>query len=78
MGLEDVVYLGVAPLRIDLLRRIDGVEAAHVFARAVDAEVAGVRFKVIARDDLIANKRAAGRPQDLIDADVLERAGTRR
>lgn len=75
---EDVVYLGVAPLRIDLLRRIDGVDANEAFARGVDAEVAGARFRVIALDDLIVNKRAAARPQDLVDVDALVRVGARR
>jgi len=30
---------------------------------------------VIGREDLIRNKRATGRPQDLVDADRLERHG---
>jgi hypothetical protein len=33
---------------------------------------------VIAREDLLTNKRAAGRPQDLADVDVLERQAERR
>jgi len=33
----------------------------------------GVEHVVIALDDLIANKRAAGRPQDLADVAKLER-----
>jgi hypothetical protein len=40
--------------------------------------VAGARFRVIALDDLIVNKRAAARPQDLVDADALVRVGARR
>jgi hypothetical protein len=32
-----------------------------------------VRIRVIALDDLIANKRAAGRPQDVADVANLER-----
>lgn len=75
---EDIVYLGVAPLRIDLLRRIDGVDANEAFARAVDADVSGARFRVIALDDLIANKRAAARPQDLVDAEALARVAAKR
>jgi predicted nucleotidyltransferase len=70
---SDIVFMGQPPLRIDLLRTIDGVEAEELFARAVSAEIDGVPLRVIALDDLIANKRVAGRPQDLIDADFLER-----
>jgi hypothetical protein len=39
--------------------------------------VFGVAVPVISLDDLIANKRAAGRPKDLIDAAELERIRVR-
>jgi len=78
MASDDVVYLGAPPLRIDMLRRIDGVEAEEVLARAVDVEIGDLRFKVIALDDLITNKRAAGRAQDLVDVTALERIRSRR
>lgn len=77
MGHEDVVFLGAPPLRVDLLRRVDGLDAGEAFARAVHAEVGGLRFRVIALDDLITNKRAAARPQDLVDAEALERLRAR-
>jgi predicted nucleotidyltransferase len=73
----EIAYLGQPPLRIDLLREIDGVDTPGVFARAQAASWGGVAVKIIALDDLIANKRAAGRPQDLIDADLLERVKQR-
>lgn len=58
----EVAYLGQPPVRIDLLRTIEGVDLHGLFARAV----------VISLDDLIANKRAVGRRQDLLDAELLE------
>ncbi len=69
---DEIVYLGQPPLRIDLLRSIDGIEPQALFAEAVEALVDGVRFRVIALGHLLANKRAAGRPQDVIDAEFLE------
>lgn len=70
---NDIVYLGQPPLRIDLLRTIDGVDPEGLAARAVVTEIDGVALRVIDLSDLISNKRAAGRPQDLIDAELLER-----
>lgn len=67
-----IVQLGVAPNRIDLITLIDGV----TFDEAWDGRVAG-RFgrepvSYIGRREFLRNKRAAGRPQDLADIDALE------
>lgn len=70
---DDIVYLGQPPLRIDLMRRIDGVSTKQVMENAVETDLDGVRVRIIALSDLIANKLASGRPQDLIDAEYLER-----
>lgn len=70
---DEIVYLGQPPQRIDLLRRIDGVATADVFAHAVQTTLAGVDVKVIALADLIVNKKASGRAQDLLDVATLER-----
>ena len=73
LGETDVAYLGQPPLRIDILRRIDGVDESALFDHAVRTSWNGVAVSVIGLDDLIANKRACARPQDLIDAELLER-----
>ncbi|MBX3207706.1 MAG: nucleotidyltransferase [Labilithrix sp.] len=75
---SEIVFLGQPPLRVDFLRAIDGVSSEALFAQAVATEVEGIRLKVLSLDHLIANKRAAGRPQDLIDAAFLERVRARR
>lgn len=69
----EIVFMGQPPLRVDFLRAIDGVSSEELFAEAVEAEVDGTRLKVISLPHLIQNKRAAGRPQDLADAEFLER-----
>jgi hypothetical protein len=74
LGETEVAWMGQPPLRIDLLRSIDGVSADELFRDALGIELDGVRLRVISKSHLIANKRAAGRPQDLIDADILARA----
>jgi hypothetical protein len=63
------------PNRIDVLQRIDGVtfdEAwAHRIEGVFDEEIVA---SVISREDLIRNKLAAGREQDLLDVKVLRAA----
>lgn len=72
------LVLGQPPLRFDLLRTIDGVDSAQLFGDAIRARIDGISVSVISLDALIANKRAAGRPQDLIDAEMLEAMLARR
>ncbi len=70
--LGKVVQLGVAPNRIDIVNSIDGVDFATAWERRLESEYAGVPLLVIHRRDLVANKRASGRPQDLLDVQHLE------
>jgi predicted nucleotidyltransferase len=68
------LQIGVAPVRIDVLTEISGVSFAEAWPAHIEAEFAeGVRCAVIGLDDLLKNKRAAGRPQDIADVDALER-----
>jgi len=69
----EVVYLGVPPVRIDILRQADGIDTEQVIQRAGFIALADLTVPVISLEDLIANKRAAGRQQDLADAILLER-----
>ena len=57
----------------DILSAISGVAYEDAVSRVVRMEVDGLSLKVIALDDLIANKRASGRPKDLVDAMTLEK-----
>jgi uncharacterized nucleotidyltransferase DUF6036 len=47
-------------------------------ARAEAIDIEGAEVRVASIDDMIAMKRAAGRPQDLIDVEALEIAKRRR
>ena len=72
---DEIVWMGRVPARVDLLLSIPGVEFASAWPRRVVVELGGARAQVIGREDLIANKRAVGRPQDKRDVRALERAG---
>ncbi len=66
--------MGSPPFRIEILTEVSGVRFEHAWPRRETFALDGVRCFVISRADLLANKRAAGRPQDLADVDFLERA----
>ena len=72
LGAREIAYLGQPPLRIDLMREIDGVDAAEVARNAVEMQWDGLAVRVIGLPELLANKKAAGRPRDLADAARLE------
>lgn len=69
---DTVVQLGLPPLRVDLLTAISGVPDFGVaWSRRREAPVAGRSVPFLGREDLIANKRAAGRLKDLADLEAL-------
>src|SRR5260370_27926710 len=69
---NQMIQLGRAPNRIDLLTTISGVTTDEAFATKLTAELDGIPVFVLGKDALVRNKRAVGRPQDLADLDVLE------
>ncbi|MFO0889244.1 MAG: hypothetical protein U0790_08900 [Isosphaeraceae bacterium] len=64
--------IGRPPARVDILMSIDGVSFAEAWRARVPTEFGEVPTQVIPRKHLILNKRASGRPLDLIDATSLE------
>jgi len=64
---DQIIQLGVAPYRIDLLTGIDGVQFENAWLSRVPGEIDGLSVDFLARDLLIQNKLAAGRPQDIAD-----------
>lgn len=69
---ETVVQIGVEPLRVDILTSITGVEFDAAYATRLSAMVDGVSLSILGLDALIQNKRAVGRPKDLLDVEWLE------
>jgi hypothetical protein len=78
-----IIYqLGVEPIRIDILTSIDGCTFANAWKRRVRVQLGNVSCCVLGRNDLLRAKRAAGRPQDLRDIELVTgrwpRGGARR
>ena len=63
--------MGVPPVRVDVLMGIPGIQFEDCWKRRMETDFDGLKVIFIAKQDLIISKRAAGRPQDLIDADLL-------
>ena len=69
--------MGRAPLAVDILLDIDGIRFEQAWANRVEAEIdpsAALKGFFISREDLIANKIASGRPQDIADVAALRKA----
>ncbi|HEY6141093.1 MAG TPA: hypothetical protein VI670_25330 [Thermoanaerobaculia bacterium] len=66
-----VLQFGFPPERIDLMTSVNGVLFDEAWPRRITVNVEGREHPVIGKEDFIRNKRAAGRPQDLIDANVI-------
>lgn len=74
-----VLQMGVPPVRIDIIKSLTGASAfGTLWRRRADAAFGSVPSHYLSLDDLIANKEAAGRPQDLADLVPLKRARARK
>ncbi len=69
--LDRVVQLGYPPYRIDIITSISGVEFDSAWSNRLVVDVDGLNVPFIGRDDLLKNKRATGRPKDLLDVERL-------
>ncbi len=63
--------MGVPPVRVDVLMGIPGIQFEECWQRRVEVDFDELKVVFMSKPDLIVSKRAAGRPQDLIDADLL-------
>ena len=66
------LQLGVEPNRIDIITAIDGVTFDEAWNGRVAGKYGSQPVNFIGRNELIRNKRASGRLQDLADVDMLE------
>ena len=63
--------MGRPPMRVDILMGIPGLAFEQAWQQRVEVEFDGLKVNFISRENLIIAKKASGRPQDLIDADLL-------
>ena len=66
-----IYQMGVPPTRVDVLMSLQSLSFAEAYDRRVAIELDGLTIPILSKDDLIASKLAAGRPQDLLDVESL-------
>ena len=70
-----VLQIGVAPNRIDITTHIDGVTFEAAWPNRLSSTFGDQSIWVIGRAELMQNKTAVARPQDLLDLAMLEKHG---
>jgi len=68
---DNVIQLGVPPLRVDILTTLTGVSWAEASSGKVAAAYGDVPVFYLGRKEFVANKRALGRKRDLADIEAI-------
>lgn len=69
---DQIVQLGLPPVRIDLLTSISGVTWSEAYPRIERESFQGILIPFIGKTAYLKNKQASGRPKDLADIDALD------
>ena len=67
----NIVQLGFPPNRIDLITAVDGISFEEAWAGRVRGRFGEREVDYLGRKELIRNKEASGRAQDLLDLEWL-------
>ena len=66
-----VIQIGLPPRRVDIMTQVTGLEFEAAWRSRVTQRVGELDLPFLGRDELVRNKRAVGRPQDLADLEAL-------
>jgi hypothetical protein len=69
---EIIFQIGVAPNRVDIMPGVPGVRFKTAWRNALKTTYGGTPIRIIGFNDLLRAKRAAARPQDLLDLAALD------
>ncbi|MEI6614859.1 MAG: DUF6036 family nucleotidyltransferase [Chrysiogenales bacterium] len=72
-GFKSIGQLGVPPVRIDLMTSVTGLDFAPAWENRVTGNYGDIPAFFVSKADLIRNKMAVGRKQDLSDIDRLQK-----
>jgi len=68
---KSIIRMGIAPMRIEILTTISGVNFEECFQQRIVDEIDGIEVNVISLKQLKINKKASGRHKDLDDFENL-------
>lgn len=69
---DRIATIGNPPLQVDIMTSISGVDFRSAWRNRMAGTINGHPVAYLSRDDLVANKRSAGRTKDLLDVALLE------
>ena len=67
-----VFQMGLPPNRIDIINKVEGVQFDEAWSNRKFVEFQDLTIPIIAKSELLINKRAMNRPKDLADIIWLE------
>lgn len=68
---DQVLQLGVAPVRVDIITSLTGVSWSDAKTGSSQGNYGGITVPFLGRKELIRNKKALGRTKDLADIEAL-------
>ncbi|MBI3322152.1 MAG: hypothetical protein HYZ94_00525 [Candidatus Omnitrophica bacterium] len=72
------IQLGYEPVRVDLITSIAGVSFAQAWKKRKAGRYGEAKVYFLSFEDLMKNKKASGRKQDLADLEILQKTRARR
>lgn len=69
----NILQIGVAPIRIDILSSIDGVDFKDAWISRKQIDFDGIPTCIISAEHLLKNKKSTKRQRDLGEAAILEK-----
>jgi hypothetical protein len=75
---KKIIRIGVPPVRLEITTSISGVDFDECYRTRIVDEFDGVQVNLINFENLMKNKKASGRPKDIVDFEKLQHKKTRK
>jgi hypothetical protein len=68
-----IIRMGVSPVMIELINTISGVSFEAAWKNRVRGPYGRIQVNYLSQQNLLKNKKASGRPQDIADVEALKK-----